>query len=153
MKEGTAHCTDEIGVSDDTRPWEVDSPPWNQPLHFNRLMSHFPKWVNSLRRKSLPSWLSGKESACQCRRRKRYEFNPWVRKIPWSKKCLLTAVFLPGDSMDRGAWRATIHRVTKSWTWLNTHAYIKEEIEIIYFWKSASNKGENRCVSGQINEF
>ena len=27
----------------------------------------------------LPSWLSGKESACQCRRR---EFDPWFRKIP-----------------------------------------------------------------------
>ena len=25
-------------------------------------------------------WLSGKESACQCRR---HESDPWVRKIPW----------------------------------------------------------------------
>ena len=31
----------------------------------------------------LPWWLSGKDSACQCRRRR---FNPWVRKIPWRKK-------------------------------------------------------------------
>ena len=30
----------------------------------------------------LPRWLSGKESACQCRRWKRYEFCPWVGKIP-----------------------------------------------------------------------
>ena len=30
----------------------------------------------------LPSWLSGKESACQCKRCKRYRFYPWVRKIP-----------------------------------------------------------------------
>ena len=29
---------------------------------------------------------SGKESACQCRRCKRCEFDPWVRKIPWSRK-------------------------------------------------------------------
>ena len=29
-----------------------------------------------------PKWLSGKESACQCRRHKRYGFDPWVRKIP-----------------------------------------------------------------------
>ena len=28
----------------------------------------------------LPWWLSGKESACQCRR---CEFDPWVGKIPW----------------------------------------------------------------------
>ena len=31
----------------------------------------------------LPWWLSGKESACQCRRR---GFNPRVRKIPWRRK-------------------------------------------------------------------
>ena len=28
----------------------------------------------------LPWWLSGKESACQCRRSR---FDPWVGKIPW----------------------------------------------------------------------
>ena len=31
----------------------------------------------------LPRWLSGKESACQCRRRKKCGFSPWVRKITW----------------------------------------------------------------------
>jgi len=30
----------------------------------------------------LPRWLSGKESACQCRRCRRHGFNSWVRKIP-----------------------------------------------------------------------
>ena len=25
--------------------------------------------------------------------------------------------------MNRGAWRATVHEVTKSWTQLNTYAY------------------------------
>ena len=41
----------------------------------------------------LPMWLSGKESACQCRR---CGFNPWVWKIPWSRKWQPTPVFLPG---------------------------------------------------------
>ena len=27
-----------------------------------------------------------------------------------------TPVFLPGASMDRGAWTATVHRVAQSWT-------------------------------------
>ena len=27
----------------------------------------------------LPRWLSGQESACQCRR---HEFDPWIGKIP-----------------------------------------------------------------------
>ena len=40
---------------------------------------------------SLPQWLSGKESSCQC---KRYRFNPWVRKIPWRSKWQPTPVFL-----------------------------------------------------------
>ena len=31
----------------------------------------------------LPWWLSGKESACQCRRPR---FKSWVRKIPWRRK-------------------------------------------------------------------
>ena len=26
-----------------------------------------------------------------------------------------------GNPMDRGAWQATVHRVTKSWTRLSTH--------------------------------
>ena len=42
----------------------------------------------------LPWWLSGKESACQCRR---WEFHLWVGKI-WRRKCLPTPVFLPGES-------------------------------------------------------
>ena len=43
-------------------------------------------------------WLSGKESACQCRRRKRRGFDPWVRKIPWGKGWQPTPVLLPGQS-------------------------------------------------------
>ena len=41
----------------------------------------------------LPRWLSGKESACQCRR---CRFNPWVGEIPWRRKWQPTPVFLPG---------------------------------------------------------
>ena len=35
--------------------------------------------------KSFPGRASGKEPACQCRRHKRHQFNPWVGKIPWRK--------------------------------------------------------------------
>ena len=38
---------------------------------------------------------SGKESTCQCRSHKRYGFDSWVGKIPWSKKWKPTSVFLP----------------------------------------------------------
>ena len=43
-------------------------------------------------------WLSGKESACQCRR---CRFDPWVRKIPWKWKWHPTPVFLPGKSHEQ----------------------------------------------------
>ena len=49
-------------------------------------------------------WLSGKESACQGRR---CGFDPRRRK--W----LPGPVFLPGNAMERGAWWAAVHGVTK----------------------------------------
>ena len=39
---------------------------------------------------------SGKESTCQCRRRKRCGFDPWGGKIPWRRKWQPTPIFLPG---------------------------------------------------------
>ena len=45
-----------------------------------------------------PRWLSGKESACQCRRCRRCRFDPWVRKILWRRKRQTTPVFMPGES-------------------------------------------------------
>ena len=42
--------------------------------------------------------LSGKESACQCRRHKRHGFDPWVGKIPWRRGWQPTPFFLPGES-------------------------------------------------------
>ena len=41
---------------------------------------------------------SGKEHSCQCGRRKRCRWNPWVRKIPWRRARQPTPVFLPGES-------------------------------------------------------
>ena len=42
---------------------------------------------------------------CRC------EYHPWVGEIPWRREWQPTLVFLPGDPMDRGAWRTTVHRV------------------------------------------
>ena len=46
----------------------------------------------------------------------------WVRspgKIPWRRKWLPTPIFLLENSMDRGAWLATVHGIAKSWTRLH----------------------------------
>ena len=45
---------------------------------------------------AFPGGSAGKEPTCQCRRCKRRRFNPWVRKIPWSRKWQPTPVFLSG---------------------------------------------------------
>ena len=58
---------------------------------------------------------SGKESVCnagdclQCRDADSIpgKGNPWRRK--WQPD----PVFLPGNSMDRGAWRATVHEIAR----------------------------------------
>ena len=84
-----------------------------------------------------PSYLSpqgfsgdatGKEHACQCRRRKRHRFHPWVGKIPWRRARQPTPVFLPEESYRTEDPRGlhTVHWVTKSRTclkWLSMHAY------------------------------
>ena len=49
----------------------------------------------------LPRWLSGKEHACQCRRRRRRGFNPWIRKIPWRRKWQPLQHSCLGKPMDR----------------------------------------------------
>ena len=44
--------------------------------------------------------------------------DPWVRKIPWRREWLPALLFLP-EEFHRGAWQATVHRVTKSQTQLS----------------------------------
>ena len=44
-----------------------------------------------------PAGTSGKEPACQCRRHKRYRFDPWAGKIPWRRAWQSTPGFLPGE--------------------------------------------------------
>ena len=54
-----------------------------------RFLSTILCWLNLFRH-------TGKEPACQCRRRKRREVDPWVGKIPWSRRWQPSPVFLPG---------------------------------------------------------
>ena len=74
----------------------------------------------------LPRWYSGKESACQHRRHNRRGFNPWVRKIPWSRKWQPSPVFLPGKFQKQRSlagyspWGCKELDMTE---WLRTHIY------------------------------
>ena len=58
----------------------------------------------------LPWRLSGKESTGQWRT---LGFDPWVRKIPWRRRCNPLHCSCLGNLMDKGAQWATVHGVEK----------------------------------------
>ena len=70
----------------------------------------------------LPWWLSGKESACQCRG---WGFNPWVGKIPWRRKQHLTSVFLPGKSYG---WRTMVGYSPQGCEELDTTGWLNNKL-------------------------
>ena len=50
----------------------------------------------------------------------------WVQSLGWEdplEKEMATQYSCLENPMDRGAWQATVHRVTKSQTQLSTHAH------------------------------
>ena len=81
-------------------------------------------------RLGLPQWHSGKESNCQSRRCRRCRFNPWVRKVPSSKKWQLTPVFLSGKPQGqrsmvgyRPSGRKESYRTENTHTHTHTHTH------------------------------
>ena len=78
-------------------------------------------------------WLSGKESACQCRDIRDVGSIPELERIPWKSKWQPTPVFLPGKShgqrslegyspwgrkeLDTTDWACTQPAVTEIHTW------------------------------------
>ena len=84
-------------------------------IHFNVSLSLILNKFNHLN--GLPRWLSGKESACHC---KRHRFNPWVGKIPWRRIWQPTPVSLPGKRRgQRSLVGYSLVGIRKSWTLLS----------------------------------
>ena len=74
----------------------------------------------------LPWWYSGKKSACQCRRYrgcKRHGFNPWVKKISWSRKRQPIPVFLPGKFHGQRSLAGYSPGGHRESTWLSDWAH------------------------------
>ena len=77
----------------------------------------------------LPRWRGGQEFTGQCGRRRRRGIDPWVGKIPWSRKWQPTPVFLPGKSHGQRSLAgyqsnppdSSVHGVIKSQTRLSMH--------------------------------
>ena len=63
--------------------------------------------------------LFGSDSLAQLVKNPRPWFNSWVRKIPGEGNGYPLQYSDLENSMDRGAWQATVHVVTKNRTWLS----------------------------------
>ena len=97
----------------------------------------------------------------------RCRFSPRAGKIPWRMAWQPTPVFSPGESMDRGAWQATLHGVAQSWArlrWLSSSSSsssssrgsVSRQTIVSYFrlspvsWVSGRCSGWLHQVKGQV---
>ena len=71
-----------------------------------------------------PSGASGKELICQCRGRKRCEFNPWIWKICWRRAWQSTTIFLPGESHGQRNLMGCSPWIANSQTWLKPFGHV-----------------------------
>ena len=68
----------------------------NSPSKCSFFKCLFPNY--KVLHKGFPGGTSSKEPACQCKRYKICELDPWVRKSWWKRAWQPTPVFLPGNS-------------------------------------------------------
>ena len=92
--------------------WQVDPLPLHHLRSTEGTYFNIIKWVQASQ-----VGASRKEPACQCRRHRRSGFNPWVWKIPWSRKWKPTPIFLPGNFHGkRSLVGCKVHEAAKSRT-------------------------------------
>ena len=109
------------------REYKLEQPLWKIVCRFLRklknscyMLQHSHSWAYIC---------TMQESACQCGRRKRLGFDPWVWKFPWRRAQQPTPVFLPGKSLwteePGGLQSIGSQRVRHDWSDLAcTHAHI-----------------------------
>ena len=106
-----------------------------QPIYLARWLGI---WFTDLILNGLPRWHSDKESACQCRRCRRPRFNPWIGKIPCSRKWQPTPAYLPGKSHGQrslAGYSPWVHRQTG----LSDFHFTSYMYIYIYIWTILSN--------------
>ena len=121
------------------------SPSWLLPVSEDGRLVHSDSWWLSwfavFGEMGFPGCSHDEESACNAGD---LGLIPGSGRSPWSRKWQPTPYSWLEKSMDRGAWRATAHGVTKSQTWLSTHTSttfflcVCMCIIFVYVWKSES---------------
>ena len=122
---------------------------WGEFFYILKYLLWYNMWVDLLGR------ARGKESACQCRRFRRCRFNPWVGMTPWSRKMATHSNILAWKiQWTRGAWQATVHVVTNSWTWLSDWVCITYVLYVkssqIFFNEKSSYLSDRYILAGII---
>ena len=82
------------------------------------ILINFPVYANNCLHKP----------ACQCRRQRRCQFDPWVRKILWRMKGQPTPVFLPGEAHGQRSLRGYSpwgHKELDMTEWLSKWASVQ----------------------------
>ena len=79
-----------------------------------------------------PCGLGGKEATCNV------GLIPWSGKSPGEGNGNLLQYSCLENSMDRGAWRATVHGVTKSWTQLSDEHLSSQNIQRAWWIQTAA---------------
>ena len=106
--------------------------------------------------------LGGKESACQCRRRRRHRFDPWIRKIFCRRKWQPTLVSLPGKSHGQRSlegytlWGLRELDMTEQLSMhdeilmsATSHFYIKDKGIESHIYKIETMRDQSRLWTGQ----
>ena len=101
--------------------------------HFQAPFPLFVKWNVNLKFMpeswSEPRWLSGRETTCQCRDEGYMGSIPGSGRFPGGGNHNPLQYSCLKNPMDRGAWWAMVHGVTKSWTqpsnWVCMHAEVR----------------------------
>ena len=77
----------------------------------------------------LPGWFSSKQSTCNAGDAGNEGLIPGSGRSPGGENSNPLQYPCLENSMDRGAWWATVHGVEKSWsqTWLSTHTHKQQQ--------------------------
>ena len=91
----------------------------------------------------------GNEPGTQGSNRRR-GFNPWKGRSPGGANANPLQYFCLENPMDRGAWRATVHADTKSWTQLSVRAHTHTHTHPHSSKGLSPNHWSPRGLSGQV---